>query len=52
MLFILAWCGNYLRENNAVVMRLMEKGSHISEEDKAEMLEALCQFVKGDPAAA
>lgn len=45
VLFLLCWCGNYLRENDTAVIRLVRKGAHYSEEDKQDLLESLCGFV-------
>ena len=44
-LFILAWCGNYLRRNNAVVKALLRKGKAFTQEDKKALLETLSAFV-------
>ena len=43
--FLLSWCGNYLRENNATVRRLIRKGRDYSARDKEELLESLMAFV-------
>ncbi len=45
-LFILSWCGNYLRESEDVVKRLIKKGRGFSQEDKIELLNALSAFIK------
>lgn len=47
MLFVLAWCGVYLREKNGVVKRLMLKGREYSFEDKQVLLQELSGFVSG-----
>ena len=45
MLFLLSWCGVYLRRNNAVVMHLIEKQQAYTPEDKKALLETLGLFV-------
>jgi alpha-amylase/alpha-mannosidase (GH57 family) len=45
VLFLLAWCGNGLRENDDTVMCLLEKEAGYTEEDKALLLAALAEFV-------
>jgi len=46
MVFMLAWCGNYLREENATVKKLFKKEKNFTQEDKAELLDALTAFIK------
>lgn len=46
-LFMLAWCGNYLRMNEPLVAVLLEKGSGFTQRDKTELLELLSDFVAG-----
>lgn len=45
VVFILAWCGNYLRQNNPSVRRLMEKKRAYTQEDKKELLASLSRFI-------
>ena len=46
MLFILAWCGNYLRQENALVKQLLHKGKNFTQSDKARLLIMLCSFIE------
>lgn len=46
VLFLLAWCGSYLRENNPLVQHLILKGARFSEEDKTALLHELADFIK------
>lgn len=45
VLFILSWCGNYLRQTNDVVARLIKKMRGFSHEDKLDLMENLRAFV-------
>ncbi len=45
VLFILAWCGNYLREENTLVKALFQKAEGFTQEDKIQLLKVLCEFV-------
>jgi len=45
VLFMLAWCGNYLRQNNSVVQTLLRQGKGYRQADKASLLETLTSFV-------
>ncbi|MBT8348595.1 MAG: glycoside hydrolase, partial [Sulfurovum sp.] len=45
MLFMLAWCGNYLREENSLVKALFHKAKGFTQEDKTNLLKELCDFV-------
>ncbi len=45
MLFMLAWCGNYLRQENPLVKSLFQKGKGFTHTDKAQLLQELCDFV-------
>ena len=45
VLFLLSWCGNYLREENEVVINLLKKGRDFSHDDKCELLERLRVFI-------
>ncbi len=46
VLFILSWCGNYLRESKDVVKRALKKGRGYTQEDKIELLNTLSIFIK------
>ncbi|HIP60347.1 MAG TPA: glycoside hydrolase [Campylobacterales bacterium] len=46
VLFILAWCGNYLRENKTIVKNLIQKGRGFTQEEKIELLNELSGFIK------
>lgn len=46
VLFILSWCGNYLRQNNETVKTLIEKGKFFSQEEKLKLLKETLNFVK------
>ena len=46
VLFMLAWCGVYLRMNSTVVGGLIERGSHYNCSDKQELLKELVKFIK------
>lgn len=43
--FMLAWCGNYLRQNNHIVQQLIHKGRFYTQDDKSELLDTLSDFV-------
>ena len=45
MLFILSWCGNYLRENDKTIQNLIQKGRYFTQNDKEELLERLLGFI-------
>ncbi len=45
VLFMLAWCGNYLRQQNSLVKELFKKGEGYTQADKAHLLTTLCDFV-------
>ncbi len=45
MLFMLAWCGNYLRQENSIVGAFFQKGTGFTQADKTHLLKALCSFV-------
>jgi len=47
VLFLLSWCGNYLRRNNAYVKSLLQKQSNYTDEHKRELLEELSKFIGG-----
>jgi alpha-amylase/alpha-mannosidase (GH57 family) len=45
MLFVLAWCGNYLRYENSIVKEFLKKGEKFNQNDKHRLLETLCDFI-------
>lgn len=45
VLYILSWCGNYLRENNLFIKRLIQKEKHFTQEDKEKLLNELMTFI-------
>jgi len=45
ILFMLSWCGVYLRQNSHVIKRLIEKGSGFNHDDKTLLLDELCDFI-------
>ena len=45
VLFMLAWCGNYLREKDETVSRLIHKGHGYTGADKQELMDALLHFL-------
>ncbi|WP_457595297.1 glycoside hydrolase family 57 protein [Hydrogenimonas sp.] len=45
VLFLLSWCGNYLRRNDPTVASLLAKGSGYDASDKASLLDALLRFL-------
>ncbi|MGB3961213.1 MAG: glycoside hydrolase family 57 protein [Sulfurimonas sp.] len=44
--FMLAWCGNYLRQENALVKELFIKEKAYTQKDKADLLASLSAFVQ------
>ena len=46
VVFMLAWCGNYLRRENSLIRSLFEKEKDYSQEEKKRLLETLSSFVK------
>jgi alpha-amylase/alpha-mannosidase (GH57 family) len=46
VIFMLAWCGNYLRQENAIVKALMKRGRDFTQADKKTLLQSLCDFVE------
>ncbi|MBV5321304.1 MAG: glycoside hydrolase, partial [Sulfuricurvum sp.] len=46
MLFVLSWCGNYLRGENSVVREFLQRGENFTQGDKHRILESLCSFVQ------
>ncbi|MEA2048132.1 MAG: glycoside hydrolase family 57 protein [Campylobacterota bacterium] len=45
ILFMLAWCGNYLRQKNSMVQALFKKGEGFTQLDKQQLLQVLCDFI-------
>ncbi|HEX5329447.1 glycoside hydrolase family 57 protein [Sulfuricurvum sp.] len=45
-LFMLAWCGQYLRSENTVVKELLSQGEGFDQDDKERLLQTLCEFVQ------
>ncbi len=45
VLFLLAWSGNYLRENNPIVKKLLEKRHYYTHEEKLQLIETLIEFL-------
>ncbi|WOE69196.1 glycoside hydrolase family 57 protein [Hydrogenimonas thermophila] len=45
VLFMLSWCGNYLRQHNETIKQLIKKGKDFSLEDKDKLLDALMSFI-------
>lgn len=45
VLFLLSWCGNYLRQKSTVVKELLQKGKNYSQDDKLALLKELTKFV-------
>lgn len=44
-LFLLAWCGHYLQQNNQLVKRLIHKAEGFTQAEKTELVFSLCDFV-------
>lgn len=47
VLFILSWCGVYLRQNDKIVSSLIKKGQSFDFNDKIILLQTLREFIKG-----
>jgi len=45
VLYLLSWCGIYLRTHNPVVKALLTKGEQFSEEEKISLLKTLAVFI-------
>ncbi len=45
VLFLLSWCGNYLRENNRTIKLLLEKGENYTTIEKDILLKTLENFI-------
>jgi len=46
VLFLLSWCGNYLRENNPFIKELIAQQHSYSHEQKIKLLNSLLNFIK------
>jgi len=46
VLFILSWCGNYLRGENSLVKKLFVQEKNYTQKDKIELLKTLTTFIK------
>ncbi len=46
VLFLLAWCGQYLRENNRLVKELIQQGRDYRHEQKLDLISTLLNFTK------
>lgn len=46
VLFILAWCGNYLRAENKVVKELLDRAKGYDQSDKNRLLSTLSAFIQ------
>ena len=45
VLFLLAWCGNYLRENNTTVKSMISQGVNYTHEQKIGLINELIRFI-------
>ncbi|WP_022670436.1 glycoside hydrolase family 57 protein [Hippea alviniae] len=46
VLFLLSWCGNYLRKNSEIVAELLKKQKDYDENDKNALIHELLLFIK------
>ncbi|HHH18903.1 MAG TPA: glycoside hydrolase, partial [Campylobacterales bacterium] len=46
VLFLLTWCGNYLRQNDPLIQSLFAQGKGFASSDKAKLLQNLCDFTQ------
>lgn len=46
VVFMLAWCGNYLRQENLLVKELILKKEGFVQADKIRLLDVLCRFIE------
>ena len=46
VLFILSWCGNYLRLENSFIKKLFKKEKNYTQKDKIDLLDTLTEFIK------
>jgi alpha-amylase/alpha-mannosidase (GH57 family) len=47
MLFVLSWCGAYLKENNTIVQQLIAKQKDYTNDEKLTLLNELSVFIAG-----
>jgi len=45
VLFLLSWCGNFLRQNNPTVKALLEKKQYFTQENKQQLINELILFL-------
>ena len=45
VLFLLSWCGNYLRVNNELIKNLLSQGKNYSHEQKSDLINQLYAFL-------
>ncbi len=45
VIFMLAWCGNYLRQENKVVKKMLQQGCGYTQKDKLKLLKNLTKFI-------
>jgi alpha-amylase/alpha-mannosidase (GH57 family) len=46
VLYLLSWTGNYIRRDYPFISELIKKGTRFTQEEKARLLETLCESVK------
>ena len=46
VMYILSWCGEYMRREDSHVAYLLEKGSCFTEEEKLHLLDCACLWIK------
>ena len=46
ILYLISWCGYYIKNESEVVKKLIKKGKNFSEEDKIELLDELHKYMK------
>ncbi len=46
IMYILSWCGQFMRREDPHVSYLLEKGAGFSEDEKRRLLENACQWIK------
>jgi len=46
VLFLLSWCGEYLRQNSKIIKSFIKKGENYTHEDKLKLLKTLSEFIK------
>lgn len=45
VMYILSWCGEYIRQEDAHIRYLLEKGSNFTEDEKKHLLDNTCNWV-------